>query len=115
MTTDFEQQLERMLPLMREKEPETNRLPSIATTLLGFALGMLVMYCYMQPTDSLCRVEPQQSFRLVLDESAIQHLRTPADVARYVVRVPIQKTGDRSLETEVRYSTLYSLLLAPDS
>jgi hypothetical protein len=113
--TDFEQQLQQMLPLMREREPEAKRLPSLAMMLLGFVLGMVVMYCYMQPNDALRRVAPQPSYRLALDESAIPHLRTPADVAKYVVRVPVQESEYRNQETGVRYSTLHSLLMNPDT
>jgi len=93
MPDDFEHRLERMIPAMRNRppQPETKRLHSAATTLLGFALGMLVMYCIMQPNDARRSAEPQETFRLVLDESNLAQLRTPADVSRCIVRVPIPK------------------------
>jgi hypothetical protein len=93
MSTNFEHQLAQMLPLMREKtpQPETKRWHSLATTLLGFALGMFVMYCVMQPNDTERRAEPQATFKLVFDESNLHHVRTSADVVRCIVRVPIPK------------------------
>jgi hypothetical protein len=80
-----------MLPLIREKTPETKRPHSAITTLLGFVLGMFVMYCTMLPNDSPHSPVPQESYKLVFDESALENVRTSADVSRCIVRMPIPK------------------------
>jgi len=79
-----------MIPVMRESPKQTQH-HSIATTLLGFVLGMFVMYCYMQPNDSERSPMPQKSFKLVFDESALENVRSPADVFQCIARVPIPK------------------------
>ena len=90
MTTDFEHQLSQMLPAIREREPKpTIHLQSITKIAAGFLLGMLVMYCYMSPSDSSQRVERQERFVLAFDDTKLQEVRHPADVFRFVVRVPI--------------------------
>ena len=87
---DFEHQLKQMLPAIREREskPKTQSITKIAA---GFILGMLVMYCYMLPSDSSRTVERQERFVLAFDETKLQEVRHPADVFRFVVRVPIQQ------------------------
>jgi hypothetical protein len=88
--TNFEKQLEAMIPVIRESQKQTHR-HSVATTLFGFALGVLVTYCYMLPSDSPQRPIPQETFTLAFDESSLERLNRPADVFQCVVRVPIPK------------------------
>jgi hypothetical protein len=90
MTNNFEHQLSQMLPAIREREPkQTPRIQSIAKIALGFILGMVVMYGLMMPTDAPQRVERQERFVLVFDDTKLQEVRHPADIFRFVERVPI--------------------------
>ena len=110
MTTNFEHQLAQMLPAIREREPkQTIRLQSITKIAAGFVLGMLVMYCYMSPSTAPQRVERQERFVLAFDDTKLQEVRHPADVFRFVVRVPIyQPVVD---QTQWQYGTLRNSLL----
>ena len=110
MTTHFERQLEQMIPIIRKREPkQTIRLQSITKIAAGFILGMLVMYCSMSPSDSTRTVERQERFVLTLDDTKLQEVRHPADVFRFVVRVPIyQPVVD---QTQWQYGTLRNSLL----
>jgi hypothetical protein len=108
--TDFERQLERMLPLMREKQPpQTKRLHSAATTLLGFVLGMFAMYCCMLPNEGKHSAEPHESYKLVFDDTRLQQIFQPADIFHCVVRVPIPKPVET--QTQRRYGALRESLL----
>jgi hypothetical protein len=110
MTTDFEQQLEQMIPAIRERTPpQRSRLQPLVTTLLGFALGVCVTYSFMQPNDSAQRSEPQETFRLVFDDSHLERLRRPADVFHCVVRVPVQRWDVD--QTQWQYGALRNSLL----
>jgi hypothetical protein len=109
MTQNFEHQLSQMLPLIREREATTTRLHPVALTLIGFVLGVCVTYSFMQPNDTPPNREPQNTYRLVLDESNLHEIQRPADVFRYVVSVPVQKPVDESVQW--RYSTLRNSLM----
>jgi hypothetical protein len=92
--TDFEHQLQQMLPVIREREPkQTVHLPSVTKIALGFILGMAVMYGYMLPSDSLHdspqQAERQERFVLAFNDAKLQEIRQPADIFRIVERVPI--------------------------
>ena len=110
MTTDFEHQLEQMIPAIWERTPPQRiRLQPFVTTLLGFALGVCVTYYFMQPNDSAQRREPQETFRLVFDDSHLEQLRRPADVFHCVVRVPVQRWDVD--QTQWQYGALRNSLL----
>ena len=91
MTTNFEKQLESMIPVIRESSPKQTHHYSVAKIVLGFALGVLATYCFMLPNDSPQRPMPQETFTLAFDESSLERLNRPADVFQCVVRVPIPK------------------------
>jgi hypothetical protein len=106
MTTEFEQQLAQMLPVIRDNEPKPNvRLHSVAKIALGFILGVFATYYWMQPhhlAGTPLNSTRQESFRLVLDESAVGQLRSPADLSRCIVRVPIPKPEAEQAQWQYR-------------
>jgi len=107
MTTDFEHQLSQMLPAMRDKEPKPKiRRQPLAMILLGFLLGVFVTYSFMQPTDSVRKTKPQESFMLVFDDTNLENFRRPADVFQSVVRVPVPKLEIEIDQTQWQYGTM---------
>ena len=79
-----------MIPVIRDREPQPQlRLHSFAKIALGFILGALATYYWMQPGDVVQRPERLETFKLVLDDTNLQHLRRPMDVRHLVVRVPV--------------------------
>jgi hypothetical protein len=93
MTTTFEQQLEQMLPAMRIPPPKVARTHSIAKIALGFLLGVLATYCFMQMPESAQETQRQESFMVVFDDKNLDQLRRPADMFQNVVRVPVPKVA----------------------
>jgi hypothetical protein len=111
MTHNFEHQLAQMLPIIREETPkQTVRLQSVTKIALGFALGMLAMYCYMLPSDSPQRVERQERFVLTFDDTKLQEVRQPVDIFRFVVRVPIPQP-EYDDQTQWQHGTLRNNLM----
>jgi hypothetical protein len=114
MTTDFEQQLELMLPVMQMPSPKavpSVRLQSFAKIAAGFLLGVFVTYYCMQPSDTAHRPQPQESFMLVFDDTNIENFRRPADLLRSVTRVPVPKVEIDIDQTQWQYGTMRNNLL----
>ena len=91
MTTTFEQQLEQMLPAMHIPPPKGARGHSIAKIALGFLLGVLATYCFMQMPESAQETQRQESYMLVFDDKNLDQLRRPADLFQSIVRVPVPR------------------------
>jgi len=95
MTTTFEHQLEQMLPAMRIPPPKTTRGHSALKIALGFLLGVLATYSFMQPHESAHNsareTQRQESFMLVFDDKNLDQLRRPADLFQSIVRVPVPR------------------------
>jgi len=106
MTTDFELQLEQMLPAILASSPKKARSHSLAKIAVGFLLGVCVTYGFLQPNDAPQRAEPQETFMLVLDESNLDQLRRPADVFQLVVRQPVRVQPWEDDQSQWRYGTL---------
>ena len=121
MTTDFEKQLELMIPMMRQPDLHTRtsytlrpaRGYTVAKIALGFLLGVLVTYSFMQPNDSARETGPQETFMLVFDDSSLDQLRRPADLFQSVVRVPVPvpKLEIDIDQTQWQYGTLRNSLM----
>jgi len=106
MTTDFEKQLESMLPAMHVPPPKASRNYTFAKIAAGFLLGVFVTYCFMQPSNSARETQRQETFMLVFDDTNLENLRRPADVFQSVVRVPVQKLEIEIDQTQWQYGTM---------
>ena len=106
-----------MLPAMRIPPPKGARTHSIAKIALGFLLGVLATYCFMQQPnsahDSARETQRQEAFMVVFDDKNLDQLRRPADVFQHVVRVPVPKVAVphwESDQTQWQYGTLRNSL-----
>jgi hypothetical protein len=113
MTTEFERQLQQMIPAMQNPtERQTSvRGYSFAKIAAGFLLGVFVTYYCMQPSDTVQRPAPQASYKLVFDETNIDQLRRPADLFHSIVRVPVQRVEIEIDQTQWQYGTMRNSLL----
>ena len=107
--TDFEQRLQQMIPVIRDREPQpTVRVHSFAKIVLGFVLGAFATYCCMLPVDTPQRPERQETFKWVLDDTNLQQLRRPIDIVHCVVRVPVPPMVEQE---QWQYGTMRNNLL----
>jgi len=111
MTTDFEKQLEQMIPAMHPiaVRKTATRGHSALKIALGFLLGVLATYYFTQP-DTARQTQPLETFTLVFDDSKIEHFRRPADVFQSVVRVPVPKLAIEIDQTQWQYGTMRNSL-----
>jgi len=107
MTTDFERQLEQMLPAVLDTTKPKQR--TFAKIALGFVLGVIATYVFMQSGDTPRQADWQARYTLAFDDTKLHEVRQPADMFRLVVRVPIQQPVID--QTQWQYGTLRNNLL----
>ena len=108
--TDFEQRLQQMIPVIRDREPQpTVRLHSFAKIALGFVLGVFATYYCMQPSDAVQRPERQATYKWVLDETHLERVRRPIDIVHCIVRVPVPPP--MAEQEQWQYGTMRNSLL----
>jgi hypothetical protein len=95
---DFEQKLASMTPriFIRPVKKPATPLRSFGTAAAGFLLGAGIMYYVMQPEKPRTEyAESRNVPRFVLDDDALQQIRSPMDIVKLARRYePVKKVAE---------------------